>query len=180
MPLLPKFLRRRSVALFVCLVISALLVLPAEQVLAAGYTLTIPQGSSKVYISINGQVWNSPLNIRFNGTDFACMNLADFFRYKITLPQDGFKLVYRYPISFPEREDSTSQNNKPENAEPQVAVSKEERQMLGLVNKERIAAGLSPLEFDMRLVQIARRKSQDMIDKNTLLTPPQRMARRSI
>ncbi len=37
--------------------------------------------------------------------------------------------------------------------------------MLALVNQERAKAGLKPLSVDMRLVNLARKKSQDMIDK---------------
>lgn len=38
--------------------------------------------------------------------------------------------------------------------------------MVDMVNQERIKAGVAPLKVDMRLVQSARLKSQDMIDKN--------------
>lgn len=37
--------------------------------------------------------------------------------------------------------------------------------MLELVNKERKAAGILPLTMDTRLVQLARMKSRDMIEK---------------
>ncbi|WP_227763799.1 CAP domain-containing protein [Zhaonella formicivorans] len=38
--------------------------------------------------------------------------------------------------------------------------------MVKLINEERTKAGLKPLEVDMRLVQTARAKSQDMISNN--------------
>lgn len=41
-----------------------------------------------------------------------------------------------------------------------------EWQMLDLVNQERAKAGVGPLQMDSKLVEIARLKSQDMIDKN--------------
>lgn len=41
-----------------------------------------------------------------------------------------------------------------------------EQQMLNLVNQERSKAGLSPLQADLQLTQLARMKSQDMISKN--------------
>ncbi|MGI6226495.1 MAG: stalk domain-containing protein [Peptococcales bacterium] len=41
-----------------------------------------------------------------------------------------------------------------------------EQQMLELINKERSQVGLAPLTMDNNLVQLARLKSQDMIDKN--------------
>ncbi len=40
-----------------------------------------------------------------------------------------------------------------------------ESQVAELVNKERASRGLSPLKFDSELSRIARKKSQDMIDK---------------
>ena len=45
-------------------------------------------------------------------------------------------------------------------------MTAEERKMLSLVNKERTQRGLEPLEVDMRLVRLARKKSRDMIQNN--------------
>jgi uncharacterized YkwD family protein len=47
-----------------------------------------------------------------------------------------------------------------------TTMTTEEQQMLSLVNEERGKLGLAPLKADMRLVVLARQKSQDMIDKN--------------
>lgn len=41
-----------------------------------------------------------------------------------------------------------------------------EQQMLDLINKDRIAYGLKPLEVDMRLTRLARLKSQDIVENN--------------
>jgi uncharacterized YkwD family protein len=41
-----------------------------------------------------------------------------------------------------------------------------EQKMVTLVNQERVKAGLQELKVDNTLVQLARMKSQDMIDKN--------------
>lgn len=41
-----------------------------------------------------------------------------------------------------------------------------EKQMFELVNSERQKAGLKPLKNDMRLVNLSRKKSKDMIDNN--------------
>ena len=38
--------------------------------------------------------------------------------------------------------------------------------MLSLINQERTRAGLAPLTIDMRLTELARKKSQDMIVNN--------------
>ncbi|NPV71523.1 MAG: sporulation protein [Firmicutes bacterium] len=54
---------------------------------------------------------------------------------------------------------------KPEPPPAPTGLTAEEKQMYDLVNKERVAAGLKPLEIDMRLVELARLKSQDMSDK---------------
>lgn len=45
-------------------------------------------------------------------------------------------------------------------------LAPEEAKMLELVNAERTSRGLKPLTVDFRLVELARKKSQDMIDKN--------------
>lgn len=38
--------------------------------------------------------------------------------------------------------------------------------MLDLINKDRLANGLKPLQADMRLTRLARMKSQDIVDNN--------------
>ncbi|HEY3375717.1 MAG TPA: stalk domain-containing protein [Candidatus Aquicultor sp.] len=47
-----------------------------------------------------------------------------------------------------------------------VSLSTDEQTMLNLVNKERRANGLNPLEIDPKLELMARRYSQEMIDHN--------------
>lgn len=49
---------------------------------------------------------------------------------------------------------------------PTPGLTAEEQQMIDLVNKERAKAGVAALKVDMRLVESARIKSQDMIDNN--------------
>lgn len=41
-----------------------------------------------------------------------------------------------------------------------------EQQMLNLINRDRAAHGLRPLQADMRLTRLARLKSQDIVDNN--------------
>ncbi len=48
---------------------------------------------------------------------------------------------------------------------PAQGLTADEQRVIDLVNRARAANGLSPLAVDMRLVQSARMKSQDMIDK---------------
>jgi uncharacterized YkwD family protein len=45
-------------------------------------------------------------------------------------------------------------------------VSDEEREMLNLINKARADAGVSPLSFDAKLMEVAKLKAQDMVNNN--------------
>lgn len=47
-----------------------------------------------------------------------------------------------------------------------IKATAEEQTMLQLVNQERAKAGVAPLKMDLRLVDLARKKSLDMIQKN--------------
>lgn len=49
---------------------------------------------------------------------------------------------------------------------PSLGLTADEQIMVDLVNAERVKVGLPALKIDMRLVQQARLKSRDMIDKN--------------
>lgn len=49
---------------------------------------------------------------------------------------------------------------------PGGSLTANEQQMVSLVNQERSKAGLQQLQVDMSLVELARKKSQDMIDRN--------------
>ncbi len=58
---------------------------------------------------------------------------------------------------------------KPEptpNPTPVAGLTADEQLMFNMVNQERAKAGLKPLQIDMRLVQSARLKSQDLITNN--------------
>lgn len=69
----------------------------------------------------------------------------------------------------PEKQTPAQEENtpsQPEGSQSEVSgLTFAERQMIDLVNKERVARGLQPLKVDMDLVKLARMKSQDMIDK---------------
>ena len=53
----------------------------------------------------------------------------------------------------------------PEPSPPQKSqLTAEEQLMFDLVNEERADKGIGPLEIDMELVELARKKSQDMVD----------------
>ncbi|SFR04329.1 CAP domain-containing protein [Desulfoscipio geothermicus] len=52
------------------------------------------------------------------------------------------------------------------NPQPAPGANDDEREMLNLVNRERVQRGLEPLQFDSRLTQLARLKAQDMVENN--------------
>lgn len=49
---------------------------------------------------------------------------------------------------------------------PSDGLTAREQQMLDLINKDRIAYGLQPLQADLRLTALARLKSQDIVNNN--------------
>jgi len=57
-------------------------------------------------------------------------------------------------------------NPAPSNPTPSKGLTTSEQKMVTLVNQERTKAGLQTLKVDNTLVELARKKSQDMIDKN--------------
>lgn len=67
------------------------------------------------------------------------------------------------PEPKPEPEPEPEPNPEPE---PVVVYSSEENKMLELVNQERQKAGVPPLTMHKKLRELARLKSQDMIDFN--------------
>ncbi|NLW60335.1 MAG: hypothetical protein GX073_08365 [Firmicutes bacterium] len=69
--------------------------------------------------------------------------------------------------SNPAPSNPTPVEPKPSNpATPSKGLTAMEQKMVALVNQERTKAGLQQLKVDNTLVQLARMKSQDMIDKN--------------
>ncbi len=67
------------------------------------------------------------------------------------------------PAPAPETETGSNTGNT---SNGNHALSAEEIQMVELVNKERQAAGLKPLQIDVDLAYVARVKSKDMNDNN--------------
>lgn len=53
----------------------------------------------------------------------------------------------------------------PRPAAQQGVITEDEARMLQLVNEERAKVGLKPLAIDLKLVELAREKSKDMIEK---------------
>ncbi|RPF46619.1 uncharacterized protein YkwD [Thermodesulfitimonas autotrophica] len=103
------------------------------------------------------------------------MPVADRAGYYSRLLGETFPSVTAQPVPIPPA--SPSQNGPPENNGSTMpassnpaptstgaveALTAAEKEMLDLVNQERVKAGLHPFVLDMRLVQLARLKSQDM------------------
>lgn len=70
------------------------------------------------------------------------------------------------PAPAPTPKPPVPQPNPTPAPEPAEGLSAEERQMIDLVNAARQQAGLQPLIADAKLSQVARLKSQDMVDNN--------------
>lgn len=70
------------------------------------------------------------------------------------------------PARQPGQPSVLPQESAPPASEESKTLAPEEAKMLELVNAERTSRGLMPLTVDFRLVELARKKSQDMIDKN--------------
>lgn len=63
--------------------------------------------------------------------------------------------------------DEPDEPSEEPSTEPEIKeLTADENKMLELVNAERKKAGLKPLKNDMRLVDLSRKKSKDMIDNN--------------
>jgi uncharacterized YkwD family protein len=68
------------------------------------------------------------------------------------------------PTQQPAPQPQQPTNNQPQNSIE--ALRPEERQMIDLVNGERVKHGLKPLIVDMEVTRVARIKSRDLIDNN--------------
>lgn len=75
------------------------------------------------------------------------------------------------PVEPPAQEPDPKPEPKPapepaQEPKPVEGITAEEQLMVSLVNQERAKVGLKPLQVDLRLVELARMKSKDMIDLN--------------
>ncbi|HAA89759.1 MAG: Uncharacterized protein XD63_1397 [Thermoanaerobacterales bacterium 50_218] len=84
-----------------------------------------------------------------------------FLKIRIQQPQEDFKYEEQ-----PAQEAGDAVPTQEKETTPGLHVlTLEEKQMLDLVNRERLRAGLQPLVVDPKLVQLARLKSKDMVEK---------------
>lgn len=127
-----------------------------------------------IKFTINGQTETIKLPIDL---DSITKNYTKTFRFVYTY-KDGKWVLTSQEDSLPGKTDpvknpSVPPINKPSEPPKQTpsvpevkGLTADESKMLELVNQERQKVGLKPLKNDMRLVDISRKKSKDMIDKN--------------
>ncbi|SHM19986.1 uncharacterized protein, YkwD family [Caldanaerovirga acetigignens] len=106
------------------------------------------------------------LKVTYNGT-------VKVFRIPIESVLKSGKYMFTLNVSkffeLKPQNQSNTQDSKPNDKQETTQVqglTADEKQMLDLVNAERTKAGLKPLQIDMRLVELARKKSKDMILNN--------------
>ena len=102
-------------------------------------TKTISQGSNVVYTTHSQSIYNILKKMGFN-----------------------IRLITNTKPSTPAPTPKPTPTT-PAPTTPVQGLTADEQTMFNLVNKERVANGLKPLEIDMRLVKTARLKSQDMV-----------------
>ncbi|ADL06835.1 CAP domain-containing protein [Thermosediminibacter oceani] len=89
------------------------------------------------------------------------------YKCNITIPKlPGQTLSKPAPQPAPQPKPQPAPGDDKPITPPVKGLTADEQQMLNLVNAERVKAGLKPLEIDMRLVDISRKKSKDMIENN--------------
>lgn len=136
------------------------------------FMLSIPVvAKAQVYynmkITLNGQTQSIQIPIQ----DSIKKTLT--FRYTYTIKDGKWTLVSKTENPIVEKPKApVISSDKQESPKEDTSSTKvkgltaDEQKMLDLVNSERKKAGLAPLKVDMRLVEISRMKSKDMIDKN--------------
>ncbi len=158
----------KSKKLVVALLIFAVslgLIMPVKQLFASPYTryvLPTPDGG-KLFL--------------FAGASYDSLSLllAETYKDSLTLQKilDRLSREINYPIINPKPIPDPKPTPTPDPTpipEPSpgldIDIKAEEKLMVELVNQERSKAGVKPLEIDLRLVELGRMKSRDMIDLN--------------
>ncbi|MCR4430218.1 MAG: CAP domain-containing protein [Tepidanaerobacteraceae bacterium] len=156
------FLNRKNI--FTAILLVFILAIPAIASAASYYHVTL---------TINGNTQT----IQIPASNNATPDSAKTYRYVYTYKDGKWVLTFQggqyNSNAAPSDNDSAKgtsalADNAGRTAD-QISVqglTADEQKMLDLVNAERKKAGVEPLKIDMRLVEISRKKSQDMIDKN--------------
>ncbi len=122
---------------------------PCYRTSGAGSTYCTVRSNVKIYQSSNYSTYYST---KYNST-------SQGNYYRIIIPQQPSAPV-------PEPKPPVANNPPSPSPAPSGNLTAAEQKMVNLVNQERSKAGLQQLRVDMSLVELARKKSQDMIDRN--------------
>lgn len=147
----------------------------AAVILLLALVLVMPgvAGAATLYnvkVTINGQTQTFKVPIDLNSI---ASDSAKTFKFVYTY-KDGKWVMTSQENILPDKTKPTetlpvepSEPPKQTTNESEIkGLTADENKMLELVNAEREKVGLAPLENDMRLVEISRKKSKDMIEKN--------------
>ncbi|MDK2880138.1 MAG: hypothetical protein PWR06_2854 [Thermoanaerobacteraceae bacterium] len=160
-------MHRNRKSIFIALLMAFVLIIPGIASATTWYNIRF---------TVNGQTQTIQVPIDNNGT----VSFTKTYRYVYTYKdgkwvlssengQSGGKTIPPAPQPPKVTPPSDSGSKKPVEAPKQPSIKEltaDEQKMLDLVNAERKKAGVEPLKIDMRLVEISRKKSQDMIDKH--------------
>jgi len=148
--------------IFITLLLVFVLMIPAIASAATYYNITL---------TINGktQTIQVPIDIKaaFGSAKTYVYTYKDG-KWVLTSQNGSSGSKTTPPATQPPKVTPPSDENPVETPE-QTSVkglTADEQKMLDLVNAERKKAGVEPLQIDMRLVEISRKKSQDMIDNH--------------
>lgn len=151
------------IKVFVALLLAFMLILPEIASAATWFD---------VKLTVNGKTQTFQIPLEKEGT--VSFTKTYIYTYKdgkwvLTSKQDDSKSITPVPVTNLPKVTPPVDNEKPVDppkTSPVQGLTADEQKMLDLVNAERQKAGVKPLKIDMRLVEISRKKSQDMIDKH--------------
>lgn len=89
---------------------------------------------------------------------------APYYSFRVVYTFKGLRLQPRGYYYYWELQPAPKPSAQPLPQLVPKELTQDEALMLQLVNKERLQAGLQPLSVDSRLVELARKKSKDMVD----------------
>jgi len=126
-------------------------------------------GGSNPYYSTSG-AGSTYYTTRSNSTIYQSSNYSTYYstKYNSTSQRNYYRIITPQEPSaqVPEPHPPVSTNPPSSSPAPGGNLTSAEQKMVNLVNQERSKAGLQQLRVDMSLVELARNKSQDMIDRN--------------
>lgn len=133
---------------------------------AAGYTRYIlpgPDGGTAYVFTTRGRPGLGLLLRDMYGDGFPWEMILRYYRLRSAPVHEP--APEPEPAPQPEPEPVSEPEPEPKPTPAPDGMTDKEKEMLDLVNQERMKVGLKALEPDMELVKLARMKAQDMIDK---------------